>query len=82
MCTWATRCLAPSDALESINDPRSREVTEVLVEHFDGGTLWDTFGVAVGVVVSAISVVEVWPLILTAVMDIAIHGTLPTRRHP
>lgn len=46
-----TRCMTPGHNLEKIGDPRSRKLSEVLKDHFNDGTLWETFGIVAGVTV-------------------------------
>ena len=45
------RCLAPNDDLDTIGNPRSRELTCILRDHFEDDVLWEAFGVVSGVVV-------------------------------
>lgn len=50
-----SRCTAPTDGLD--NDKygrRSRQHTEVLVEEFELGVLWDEYGLVGDVIVSVI----------------------------
>jgi hypothetical protein len=46
--------LAHNSGLETIGEPRFRELTELLVQYFEDDVLWDSFGVASGVTVSII----------------------------
>ncbi|KDQ62230.1 hypothetical protein JAAARDRAFT_189576 [Jaapia argillacea MUCL 33604] len=47
---WCPKCQAPPDELEREGRPRFRDHTEVLVETFDPGDLWDVFGVVADVI--------------------------------
>lgn len=51
-CLISCRCFARPDELDRAGDLRFREHTEVLVDHFDHGVLWDSFGIVADVIVS------------------------------
>ncbi|TFK91072.1 hypothetical protein K466DRAFT_542342 [Polyporus arcularius HHB13444] len=42
---WCPKCLASPEELERAGDPRFRELTGYLCEHYDRRTLWETFGI-------------------------------------
>jgi len=51
-----SRCTAPADGLdEGTHGRRSRDHTEMLVEEFELGILWDEYGLVGDVVVRTIS---------------------------
>ena len=56
-----SRCTAPANALDDeICGHRSREHTDLLVEAFELGTLWDEYGLVGDVVVSIFPVFAVY----------------------
>jgi hypothetical protein len=48
---WIPRCTSPPDYLDKKSPCRCREHTEVIVEAFELGTLWDEYGLVGDIVV-------------------------------
>ncbi|KIP02027.1 hypothetical protein PHLGIDRAFT_16830 [Phlebiopsis gigantea 11061_1 CR5-6] len=42
---WCPKCLALPENLEGIGEPRFRDLSECLVDHYEHGKLWNVFGI-------------------------------------
>lgn len=52
LSSYSFRCFARPAEIDAAGQRRTREYTDILVDHFDPGLNWDSFGVVADVVVS------------------------------
>lgn len=87
LLTYLSRCTAPADGLDDEKCGRHfHEHTDLLVEEFELGALWDEYGIVGDVVVSAIPsyylVATLWKVAYSLVWFTAIYQLFPLSRHP
>jgi hypothetical protein len=72
--------MAPRQDLDSEGCRRTRELTDLLVNVFDPGILWDEYGIIADVVVCTCG--GAFKLYLVIIMLLALYQLLPLCRYP